>query len=221
MFQADPAQLGRLNSMTKYPSILTYHQIGERGKLDSNIQVPFEDDEDVIITEKVDGANARIIFLPTTPRDYFIGSREELLHAKGDRIWVPTEGIVDTLKEHDFVSKVYRIIFSELDLSLTNIWVVFGEVFGGKTSQHKQYSGKKATGFRVFDVAKIPRPLADDMILGNHGWNREKISSWRQRGGQIYLPNYCLENLFLLGGGPPLSPLTPRLTELKLSVRVL
>lgn len=215
----DVQQLARLNSMTKYPSILTYHQLGERGKLDEHIQVPFEDDEDVFVTEKVDGTNTRIIFLPSgdyvlniPDGDYIIGSREELLHARGDRIWVPTEGIVDTLKEHDIVSRVYKAMFGKQpDMPLANVWVVFGEVFGGKTGQAKQYTAKKATGFRIFDVLKIPRPLADDMVLGRE-WDRQKISVWRQHGGQTFLSNAELEywfSTFLT------EPLTPRLGTFK------
>lgn len=205
----DIEQLGRLNSMTKYPSILTYHQIGERGKLDDHIQVSFDDDEDVIVTEKVDGSNTRLIFLPGG--DYIIGSREELLHAKGDRIWIPDGGIVDTIKEHDIITKTYGAMFSGPDLPFANAWVVFGEVFGGKTGQPKQYTGKRGTGFRVFDVMKLPKPLADDMVMGRDGWTRERLASWRQRGEQQYMKTSDLMYWF----GSALVQLTPRLTTVK------
>lgn len=206
--------LDNLNSMTKYPSILTYHQLGERGKLEENIQVSFDDDEDVIITEKVDGTNARIIFFPDKESrasyDYVIGSREELLHAKGDRIWISTEGIVSTVKSHNIIQNVYRTIFNE-PWPVANIWVVFGEVFGGSTGQAKQYTGNKKTGFRVFDMIMIPWYLASDMLFGKN-WDRQKISAWRQNGGQEFLKHSNLLNLFDKNENVKL---TPRLYVIK------
>src|SRR5438034_7509139 len=54
--------LGKLNSMTKYPSILTYHALGDKGVLQETVQIPFEGR--IIGTEKVDYTNARLIFCP-------------------------------------------------------------------------------------------------------------------------------------------------------------
>lgn len=71
--------------MTKYPSILTYHKLGEKGKLLDEVQVPF--DQPAILAEKIDGVNSRIIIFPDGL--YIIGSREELLYAKGDLIGNP------------------------------------------------------------------------------------------------------------------------------------
>ena len=82
--------LRKLNSATKYPSIPTYHSLGERGRLlDQCIDLA---EQDLVATEKVDGTNSRIIILPDGM--YLIGSREELLHAKGDLIHNPAQGIV-------------------------------------------------------------------------------------------------------------------------------
>jgi ATP-dependent RNA circularization protein (DNA/RNA ligase family) len=52
--------LNKINSVTKYPRIETYHKIGERGRLMDEVQVDFSDQK-VILTEKVDGVNGRII----------------------------------------------------------------------------------------------------------------------------------------------------------------
>lgn len=86
--------LKKLNSLTKYPSIPTYHALGERGKLSETIQVNFAN-QFIIGTEKIDGTNARIICFSD---GYVIGSREELLYAKGDLIGNPAMGIVEALK---------------------------------------------------------------------------------------------------------------------------
>lgn len=51
--------LARVNSATKYPSILTYHAMGAKGCLTEDEVTPFADD--VILTEKVDGTNGRIV----------------------------------------------------------------------------------------------------------------------------------------------------------------
>ena len=47
--------LRKLNSITKYPSIPTYHKIGEKGVLEDEV-VSFGSDK-IILTEKVDGTN--------------------------------------------------------------------------------------------------------------------------------------------------------------------
>ena len=61
-FDIRQTDLGKLNSMTKYPSILTYHTLGDKGVLRETVQVPFAGR--VLGTEKVDGTNCRLIFCP-------------------------------------------------------------------------------------------------------------------------------------------------------------
>ncbi|MNJ03530.1 hypothetical protein D3C73_1638880 [compost metagenome] len=59
--------LKKINSLTKYPSILTYHQLGERGRLNDELTElkGFSDSDDVYIYEKVNGENSRIILFQT------------------------------------------------------------------------------------------------------------------------------------------------------------
>src|SRR5579859_7282712 len=85
--------LRKLNSATKYPSIVTYHALGAKGLL---TEERTEFHGNVFLTEKVDGTNGRAILTPEG--DWFIGSREELLTAKGDRIPNPALGIVAALR---------------------------------------------------------------------------------------------------------------------------
>ncbi|WP_236142941.1 RNA ligase family protein [Nostoc sp. CMAA1605] len=92
-FSLRSCDLNKLNSLTKYPSIPTYHALGEKGKL---LEETVTFDGEVILTEKVDGTNSRIILLPDG--NYVLGSREELLFAKGDLIGNPALGIVNSLK---------------------------------------------------------------------------------------------------------------------------
>ena len=87
--------LRRLNSATKYPSIMTYHSLGEKGSLlDEHMDMG---DGELIFTEKVDGTNSRIVVAPGA--DYVLGSREELLHARGDLIFNPALGIVEAIRD--------------------------------------------------------------------------------------------------------------------------
>lgn len=159
--------LAKLNSITKYPSILTYHMMGEKGIMKNEVQIPF--DGPVLLTEKVDGTNGRIVVLPNGL--YFIGSRDELLYAKGDILANNQLGIVDTLKP-----------LAETIEPSDVVTVYYLEVYGGNIGKNgKQYTGSKAVGTRLFDVAKIPD---FDAIAA---MDIERIAGWREHGGQHFL----------------------------------
>src|SRR5690242_15800816 len=119
--------LGSLNSLTKYPSIPTYHTLDPRnGGLRDEV-VPFTGP--VIGTEKVDGTNARLILLPDG--SWLLGSREELLHARGDLIANPSQGIVAALKP----------VVAALPPVTDQIRTYYVELYGGKVgAAAKQYT---------------------------------------------------------------------------------
>lgn len=168
--------LAPLNSATKYPSIPTYHALDPKNG--SLLDEPTAFPGDVILTEKVDGTNGRIILMPDG--DYYIGSREELLHARGDRITNPALGIVaaltplaDQLKPRD---------------EHRQILVYFLEVYGHKVgAAAKQYTGHGAVGYRLFDVACLLPDVLD--------WPREQISAWREGGGQRFCTEATLQRV--------------------------
>ncbi|WP_370946158.1 RNA ligase family protein [Amycolatopsis sp. cg5] len=155
-----------LNSVTKYPSIPTYHALDPKnGNLTED---PVRFDGPVLGTEKIDGTNARIISLPDG--NYLLGSREELLYAKGDLIGNPSQGIVKALKA----------VAERLEPETDKIRVRFLEVYGGKVGQAaKQYSGELNVGFRMFDSIVV-----EDEMLGKP---RQEISAWREANGQSFL----------------------------------
>lgn len=166
-------ELDRLNSLTKYPSIDAYHKLGERGRLLPEVQVDFGASE-AIMTEKVNGANGRIILCPNGM--YILGSREELLYAKGDLIihGNPIDlAIIHTLKP----------IAERLPTWSDRLTVVFGEVYGGTMGGKvaKQYTDSETTfGFRVFDyfsLADVSMHLSRPI---------EEIALWRTKGGQSF-----------------------------------
>jgi hypothetical protein len=189
-FDVRRADLDAINSATKYPSIQTYHRLGDRGSLTETVT---EFDGPVIGTEKVDGTNARIITLPDGT--CLLGSREELLYARGDLIGNPAQGIVAAL----------RALAESLDPVNDVVRVHFLELYGGKvTAASKQYTGERAVGYRLFDMVELPgyadllaRPLAE-------------ISAWRESGGQPFLSESDLTAAAARDG----IELTPRLFTL-------
>ncbi|MFE2020192.1 RNA ligase family protein [Streptomyces sp. NPDC059499] len=181
---SDSIDLAALNSATKYPSIPTYHVLGERGALTEDA-TPFVGD--VVLTEKIDGTNARIIQLPGG--DWLIGSREELLAARGDRVTNPALGIVGAL----------RTVAEGLS-ARDGINVFYLEVYGAKVgAAAKQYTGTGQVGYRLFDVATVPPEVLDRPV--------ERISAWREGGGQSFLT----EEALTVAAGVEGIALTPRL----------
>ncbi len=87
----------KLNSLTKYPSILTYHTMGDRGMLQEELSEGAAFTYPTYVTEKIDGTNSRIVLDFTG--DYLVGSRENFLTAKFDRISNPALGIVDAVRD--------------------------------------------------------------------------------------------------------------------------
>lgn len=161
-----------LNSATQYPSIPTYHCLGERGRLTEERNVTF--DADVEVTEKIDGTNTRIVVPHPSFGRPVIGSRTELLHYLGDLIANPAQGIVETVRDI-----ALRMEFN-LRAAHETLMVVFGEVFGGRASSgSKNYSTTGTTGFRIFDIAIVSLDLLD--------WDIERVAGWRDNGGQMFL----------------------------------
>ncbi|HEY3452096.1 MAG TPA: RNA ligase family protein [Myxococcales bacterium] len=169
--RAHELDLRKLNSMTKYPSIETLHVI-EKGRLQerSNGALPAAK---VVATEKVDGTNTRIICFPD--RSYLIGSREELLHFRGDLVFNPTLGIVEAVRE------VAERLSARAEADRLVVW--FGETYGGSIQSAGQYTAEHRTGFRVFDVMVLSAALVATRL----GLELDAIARWRDGGGQPFV----------------------------------
>ncbi|MFH8472873.1 RNA ligase family protein [Streptomyces sp. NPDC018000] len=163
--------LAALNTATKYPSIPTYHALDPKnGGL---IEETVDFNGDVYLTEKVDGTNGRIISFPNG--DYVLGSREELLYARGDLIGNPALGIADAL----------RPLADRVTPPAEGIRILYLEVYGGKvTAASREYTGNRTVGYRLFDSADVPLEVLE--------WPRARISNWREDGGQRFLSEYEL-----------------------------
>lgn len=176
-FDTRSISLDKLNSMTKYPSIELYHRMDDKYRLTDqrNFDQVFPSSP-VFGSEKIDGTNSRIILMPD---GYFIlGSREELLFAKGDLIGNPAQQIVTTLS-----NLVYSI--PENAYQDDRITVIYGETYGGKgiSQGSKQYSAGKNAGYLVFDVMVLLLEEWDEL----YQLEPNQIASWRDRGGQPFL----------------------------------
>jgi hypothetical protein len=168
----------KINSITKYPSILTYHQLGQKGRLEKDLieSSTFAAHETVNIYEKIDGENSRIIFLcEGNDVDYLIGSREDLLFAKGDRIGNPSGNIANY-----FIPIANKM--SEEFKGLHGLIVTYFESYGGKTPKSKQYSIDKTQNGRLFDAFALDTLQLEELL----NFSLDKIASWRDHGGQPY-----------------------------------
>lgn len=184
--------LRKLNSATKYPSIPTFHEMTkERGQLGpatepSRAPSSWRSSGPLLMHEKIDGTNARIIVLQGARGDvggaehrmggYIIGSREELLHAEGDLIANPAQGIVDVV-----LPFAQRARQTSMPVNEGGALVLYGEAYGGNiTAGAKHYTDTKRTGFRLFDVLVISNALE---IMS---WPIERIAAWRDAGHQEF-----------------------------------
>ena len=194
-FDVRKADLTKLNSITKYPAIPTYHTLDPKngGLLEESVS--FEGT--VLGTEKIDGTNARIICLPDG--NFILGSREELLYGRGDLIGNPAQGIMEAIK-----GLAETLSSSQKE----GINVFYFEVFGGKVSAaSKQYTGTQQVSFRLFDLMRLSEYeplLAKDV---------PEISLWRENAGQPFVGE---EELQTVSEKLQLS-LTPRLFSLDAS----
>jgi hypothetical protein len=193
-FDRRSVNLKALNSLTKYPSIPTYHQLGPGGIL-TDPAVAFTGP--AIATEKVDGTNARIILLPPEDGGYLLGSRENLLYANGDLIGDPAQGIVEHLRP--VAEQLPPFEGPSYDDAIV---VFYLELYGGKIGgQAKNYSARGTVGWRLFDVAVIGN------VAETLAWPSARISTWRDNGGQPYIGEESLHTVAKLSG----LDLTPRL----------
>ncbi|AFH63735.1 RNA ligase family protein [Paenibacillus caseinilyticus] len=176
--------LNKLNSLTKYPSILTYHSLGDRGRLTEALSESrgFPEAEDVYVYEKVDGENSRILLLRGEEGiDYLIGSREELLYAKGDRIGNPYGNIAAFLRPlaEELCAALLSVSLPAGDWALT---VIYQESYGGKTKAAKNYTANQTQGSRVFDVFSLNAGELESLL----SLPQEKIAAWREHDQQPF-----------------------------------
>lgn len=199
---------GRLNSATKYPSIPTYHEMGDGGRFIDEVQVPFDEGDELLVTEKIDGANGRIILFPDGA--YVIGSRKELLYARGDLIHNAAQGIVDGVRD------VAEQIAKTPNHFPDHVFVLYVEVYGGDVGKNaRQYTSDRTIGFRLFDVVRFRREDLAHLVFDQ---DREQIARWRKNVGQPFVDEKALKGISSIFKVPAVPRITPLLHPLPTSV---
>jgi hypothetical protein len=219
------SSLAQLNSLTKYPSILTLHALGERGRLTSELTTPALFSRPLTATEKIDGTSARLLVF--ADGSYLVGSRENLLTVSGDLLFDPAVGIVDGLRRTVFPQlaesngHLPTLAYSVGLAGPAPLTVIFGEFYGGKvTANSKNYAPPEQVGFRVFDVAVFAdAPALADQLAADV----RDLSAWREaetpaglRYGQPFLSDAERATYLAqvgLPGVPQLPPFTAPAAE--------
>ena len=176
----------KLNTITKYPSILTYHELGKKGTVIEELTNQYyecSDDEELEGTEKVNGTNTRIIICG---QDYLIGTREEIIYAKGDRIQNDKQSILSNC-----IPIAEKIIHYN-HVSDDELIVIYGENYGKDIGDsYKNYTTKEVA-FRVFDMWSMKVDDIKELL----SLELNKLATWREHGNQPYfdinkLKAYC------------------------------
>lgn len=189
--------LPNLDTLTKYPSIPTYHII--QGKDLTELRRSIDaNNGGLILSEKFDGTGARIIFGPGD--DIYIGSRGDILTRLGDFVPNKELGIVAALRP--IAERLAREVYVGAPDGL--ITVVYGEVYGGKATDAWQQYGDGEARFRVFDMADFSVSHLEEPV--------EALAAWRENAGEhAWYPETILQGTTaMLGLG-----LTTRLGEVE------
>lgn len=184
----------KFNSATKYPSIATYHNLGPKNSLvDSLVENKDFSNEEVFITEKIDGSNSRLILFTDSEgyiEDYLIGSREDILYAKGDRIINQNLGIVENMKKlADTITVINETDISGPFLNPYSVYCLYGETYGGKVNNAKQYSKYGNYRVRIFDLLTLTQDEIENLL----DLNLMQIVFWRDNGNQPFLPIFSVK----------------------------
>ncbi|TMR10108.1 hypothetical protein ETD86_41010 [Nonomuraea turkmeniaca] len=186
----DEAVQDKVNTLTKYPSIPTYHEMTHISRSGMLTETPTVYTGPVLLTEKADGVNVRMTRLPDG--DWLIGLREEWLTARGDRVPARDFGVV----------KAVRDLMPRIEPQSGAVVTLYAEVFGSKAMNAWKNYGDGTASVRLFDVSVID--------LGMLELDRDRLSSWRKNGGQPFLAEADLQAMAARVG----VELTPRLGEI-------
>lgn len=182
--------IGKLEVLTRYPSIMPYHELGLGGVknvLYNACEFP-KDEELVIGTEKLNGIDFRLVIAVD---DFLLGNRECFVYAMGDRVC--TDLVTQRLLPVAY--SIYQCLTKKAkDARLT---VIFGQVYGYNI-QRPRYNpvDNKEVGYALFDCWQLPVNDAETLL----GQNIEAIYNWRERNYQPWLTYSEMDELFTLNG---------------------
>lgn len=157
----------KINTLTKYPSILTLHKLGKKNILLDELTTTIENEE-MYATEKVDGTSIRLLFYGN---ERIVGTRENLfIYDNSDFINIPK----DFFSSIEFVRPFYEKQKWNKRFETDKLTVLYGELYGSNIGSNSKNYGLEKTGFRLFDVA-----IYEDLSILE--MDRDKISKWRER----------------------------------------
>lgn len=164
------------NSLSKYPSIPTYNKM-EKGLLSTDVE-NYDEMKELYITEKIDGTNTRIIVCGS---DYIIGSRDEWIYAKGDRV-LPTAN----RKHIEYLIPFADKITSRLSSTNDTVLFIYGELYGYKIQKWQNYTNEENDyGYRVFDMFSLSVDELNSML---DTMSPDQASIWRDNNNQPWYP---------------------------------
>lgn len=169
----------KINTLTKYPSILTLHKLGAKECLLDELTTPIEG-EKMYGTEKVDGTSMRLLFYGN---ERIVGTRDNIFfYENSDFINIPKE----FFSSIDYVKPFYEKAKWNKRFETDKLTVLYGELYGSNIGQGAKNYGVEKTGFRLFDVA-----VYNDLSVLDLAKN--KISRWREHeteNGIVYGQNF-------------------------------
>lgn len=204
----------KLDALTKYPNILPLHEIKDNHATtvltEANYQPvpPHPENMEIVMRELIDGEIIRILVLDN---DYFVGNRDEIVHARGDRI------IVDPR-----IIPMYRSLMNFFNANMSNnerLMVLYGVVYGGRLKGNERYVVNNGDakcvlvdGFtmKVQDVVGICRDNNIDVIsdwvdtLHQPFWSVKTLSRFCDTCNLEQLPNLLETTLDKIPTNPEL-----------------
>ena len=171
--------LDKMNSLSKFPSILPFHKIGKRGGVTEELnpidQIFLHQEKlgKLFITEKIDGIASRAIVYKN---DYLLADKNNFVYAKGDRIYQSI--IIDQMKEtvEEFIKR---------NPDPEKVHVIYGITYGYKIGNGTDlyiYNDSKKRDFRIFDIYSMG-VFEFNNILGQ---STKSIIDWRESNKQEF-----------------------------------
>jgi hypothetical protein len=192
----------KLNALTRYPVVPTYHVPGAQNCPTGRVKVSFAQEPDLIFSEKIAGHSIRIIL---TSQGYFVGNKTEILAWNEDIATLPTNPILEGMQEN--ANNFHQMYAPKGE----GVKVLFGVFFGGSSHPHsRQYTGgdSQLNSFRLSDAFNLSPEEFSNLL----SQSPEQIGEWRENNQQPFFSEAALLGLGipvnprLLGNHPPINP---------------
>lgn len=191
--------IDRLNILTQYPEIQDYYCVPNNDESTTSDKKDLKNEFSVYITEKIEGTHARIVVFTNEDgylADFFIGDKDSLIFAKGDRTAVDQHQIIpycidviDAIRNKEFQSQ--KAAFEP-----DSMYVFYGQI---PTVNNR--TGSKRLDFRIFDI--LTAQIDDVLVMLNQSVDSPQFIKWKSDNNKNFLrfPSMRIF-LFTLGLAP-------------------